>query len=315
MRTFKEKKDIKVLYMGTPAMSATVLEAIIDEGYDVVGLVCQEDKEVGRHHRLEKVPTKVVAEAHNVAVFQPHRIRLDYEFAKLLDFDVIVTMAYGQIIPQGLLNLAKIGNINLHGSLLPKYRGAAPIQRAIMNGEKETGITLMEMVAAMDAGAMYDKKSIEIEDNDTYSSLGDKLSKLAASMIREDLFLYANGELKGIPQNEEEVTIAKKIKPEDEHLPLFEKAVEACRYIRSISDDPGAYLFVDGKKLKVYNAKVFSKESSDSPYHLIPNKKHFLISYPEGVLELTDVQMEGKKRMDGVSFLQGAHLSSDAIIA
>lgn len=315
MRTFKEKKDVRVLYMGTPAMSATVLEAIIDEGYDVVALVCQEDKEVGRHHQIEKVPTKIVAEAHNIPVFQPHRIRLDYEFAKTLDFDVIVTMAYGQIIPQGLLDLSKVGNINLHGSLLPKYRGAAPIQRAIMDGEKETGITLMEMVAAMDAGQMYDKRSIAIEDSDTYSSLSVKLSKLAASMIREDLFLYANGMLKGVSQAEDEVTIAKKIRPEDEHLPLLKSAEEACRYIRGISLDPGAYLFLNEKKLKVYNAKVFSEEETNNPYHLIQNKKHFLISFPKGVLELTDVQMEGKKRMDGVSFLQGAHLSEDTVIA
>ncbi len=308
MKRFLKNEDVKVLYMGTPKMSARVLEALIQNGYTVVGLVCQEDKEVGRHKRIEKVPTKCVAEKYGIPVFQPHRIRLDYEFAKMLDFDVIVTMAYGQIIPQGLLDLSHVGNVNLHGSILPYYRGAAPIQRAIMNGEKETGITLMEMVAAMDAGETYDIEKTEIKESDTYSSLGERLSEIAASLIVKDLLLYANHELKGEKQDESKVTFANKIKPEEEHMPLSLGVTSASCYIRALSEEPGAYLLLGDKKIKIYDAKVFSKEKLGETGTLIPNKKHFLLQLSDGILELLSVQLEGKKRMDGISFLQGAHL-------
>src|SRR5574344_561266 len=192
--SFQNNHDVKILYMGTPAMSAEVLTALLAADFKVIGLGCQEDKPLGRDKVAEVVPTKAVALAHQIPVFQPHKIRLDFEFAKTLDFDVIVTMAYGQIIPQGLLDLAKVGCVNLHGSLLPKLRGAAPIQRAIMEGDKETGITLMEMVAAMDAGCMYDKAVVAIEPNDKYTILSEKLSSAAADLIAKDLLKYARGE-------------------------------------------------------------------------------------------------------------------------
>ncbi len=313
MKRFLTNEDVKVLYMGTPEMSSRVLEALVQGGYNVVGLVCQEDKEVGRHHRIEKVPTKCVAEKYGIPVFQPHRIRLDYEFAKKLDFDVIVTMAYGQIIPQALLDMSHIGNVNLHGSILPAYRGAAPIQRAIMNDEKETGITLMEMVALMDAGDIYDVEKTKINDNDTYTSLGKRLSEIAASLITKDLLPYANHELLAKKQEESKVTFANKIQPEEEHIPLSLNVEATSCYIRGLSEDPGAYLLLEGKKIKIYDAKVFSYEKCGEIGTVVPNKKHFLLQLSDGILELLSVQVEGKKRMDGASFLQGAHLPLLAI--
>src|SRR5574344_1454395 len=229
--SFQNNHDVKILYMGTPAMSAEVLTALLAADFKVIGLGCQEDKPLGRDKVAEVVPTKAVALAHQIPIFQPHKIRLDYEFAKSLDFDVIVTMAYGQIIPQGLLDLAKVGCLNLHGSLLPKYRGAAPIQRAIMAGETKTGITLMEMVAAMDAGRMYDTAEVVILPEDNYTSLCPKLASAAAALINKDLLAYANGTLPGVEQKEKDVTIANKIKPEDEHLPLYLSVKGACDYI------------------------------------------------------------------------------------
>ncbi len=309
---FLKNSDVKVLYMGTPAMSSRVLEALIEAGYTIVGVVSQEDKAVGRHKILEKTPTKLVAEKYNIPTFEPHKIREDYDFAKSLDFDVIVTMAYGQIIPQGLLNLSKIGNVNLHGSILPKYRGAAPIQRAIMDEEKETGISLMEMVAAMDAGDVYDVSKVAIDPLDTYSSLGKKLSEVAANLIVMDLLKYANGELIAHKQEESLVTIAKKIAPSEERIPLNLDVAKTSCYLRALSEEPGAYFLLGDKKLKVYEAQVFSNEIAGEVGSIIFNKKHFLLQLKDGILELLSVQLEGKKRMDGVSFLQGAHLFNDA---
>jgi methionyl-tRNA formyltransferase len=306
--------DVKVLYMGTPEMSAHVLFHLLEDGFDVVGLVCQEDKEVGRDKTPEIVPTKRVALEHHIPVFQPHKIRLDFEFAKSLAFDVIVTMAYGQIIPQGLLDLAKVGCVNLHGSLLPKYRGAAPIQRAIMAGEKTTGVTLMEMVAAMDAGVMYDKQEISVLPEDNYTSLCEKMSDAAASLIHKDLLKYANKELAGEAQKEKDVTIANKIKPEDEHLPLYLSSEAANNYVRGLSLEPGAYVLLNDKKLKVYRSHVENHEVIRAVGEIVPNKKKLLVQFYDGQLSLDEVQLEGKKKMDAASFLNGAHLSEHVLV-
>ncbi|MFA6620558.1 MAG: methionyl-tRNA formyltransferase [Bacilli bacterium] len=310
---FLKPQDIKVLYMGTPAMSASILEALVANGFSLVGVVCQEDKEIGRDKTAEIVPTKKVALAHAIPVFQPHKIRLDFAFAKTLDFDVIVTMAYGQIIPQGLLDLAKVGSLNLHGSLLPKYRGAAPIQRAIMAGEKETGVTLMEMVAAMDAGKMYDKASFPLLDSDNYTSVCAKISSAATQLIVKDLLPYANKEIAGEEQKEKDVTIANKIKPEDERLPLSLSVNDAWNYVRGLSEEPGAYLLLNGKKLKIYAAHVENGAVIRSVGEMIPNKKKLLVQYYDGQLSLDVVQLEGKKKMDAASFLNGAHLSDHVL--
>jgi methionyl-tRNA formyltransferase len=314
MGTFKTNRDVKILYMGTPEMSAHVLSGLIEAGFSIIGLVCQEDKEVGRKKTLEPPPTKVVALAHGIPVFQPHKIRLDFEFAKALDFDLIVTMAYGQIIPQGLLDLPKVGCLNLHGSLLPKYRGAAPIQRAIMAGEKETGITLMRMVAAMDAGEMFDKEKVTIEPNDTYTLLCSKMAEAAKVVILRDALKFANGELPGEPQDEKEVTIANKIKPEDEHLPLFLPVEQAVNYVRGLSEAPGAYLLLEDKKLKIYHAHVANHNLIRAVGEVIPDSKHLLIQFYDGEMEVDVLQLEGKKKMDAASFLLGAHLSTHCIL-
>lgn len=314
MNTFESKKDVKILYMGTPAMSATVLSRLYDEGFSVVGLVCQEDKEVGRKKELEPPPTKVVALSHGTPVFQPHKIRLDFEFAKTLDFDVIVTMAYGQIIPQGLLDLAKVGCLNLHGSILPKLRGAAPLQRALMEGDTETGITLMEMVAAMDAGVMYDKVIVPIDEADTYSILCGKMAKAASDLIAKDLLAYVHKELKGVPQDEKGVTLASKIKPEDERIPLFLSSRSTVNYIRGLSEEPGGYFLLGDKKLKVYHAAVHDGSVIRAVGEIVPDRKHLLLQLFDGTIELQIVQPEGKKKMNGSDFLNGAHLGDHVVL-
>lgn len=306
--------NISILYMGTPEMSATVLEALLAAGFHVVGVVCQEDKEVGRNQEKEIVPTKRVALAHQIPVFQPHKIRLDFSFAAALSFDVIVTMAYGQIIPQGLLDLAKKGCLNLHGSLLPAYRGAAPIQRAIMAGEKETGITLMEMVAAMDAGKMYDTEKVAILPEDNYTTLCPKMAQAAARLIVKDLPLYVEGALPGEEQKEKDVTIANKIKPEDEHLPLGLSVRGADDYVRGLAEEPGAYVLLNDKKLKIFHAHVENDHVIRAVGEFLPDKKKILLQFYDGLLSLDVVQLEGKKKMDAASFLNGAHLSDHVLV-
>ena len=306
-RVFENPKSVRVLYLGTPEIAVLPLERLLTAGFSVVGVVSQEDKRAGRNgSKLEVPAVKKAALAHSLPVFQPHRIREDYSFAKALSFDVIVCMAYGQIVPTGFLNLAPCGAINLHASLLPHLRGAAPIQRAILEGEKESGVSLMEMVAAMDAGEVYDQTHVCIEESDTTTSLSQKMSLSAAEMIVRDLLPYVNGTLKGVPQDESKVTFAKKILPEDEHLPLGMSCSATNRYIRALAELPGAYLFVEGKKLKIFSAS-FSSEAKTEVGTLLPTKSGLYLGCADGTLKLEEVQYEGKKRMDAKSFLNGAH--------
>jgi methionyl-tRNA formyltransferase len=258
--------------------------------------------------------TKKVALAHNIPVFQPHKIRLDYGWAKTLGFDVIVCMAYGQIVPIEFLQLAPKGALNLHGSLLPKYRGAAPIQRALMAGDAVTGVTLMEMVAAMDAGRMYNKVEIKISEEDNYWTLSRRIGEAAAGMIGRDLLPYCNDELKGQKQKEKDVTLAPKILPEDEHLPLTLSVKAARDYVRALAMAPGAYVLLNGKKLKIFKTHIENGQSIRAVGEIIPNDKEIFVQFYDGWLSLDLVQLEGKKMMDAPSFLNGAHLSDHELV-
>ncbi len=300
----KKENNYRLIFMGTPLIASKVFEALIEDGFHFVALICQEDKAVGRKAVLEAPPTKVVALKHNIPVFQPHKIRLDYEFVKDLKPDLILTMAYGQIVPQALLDIPKYGCLNLHGSLLPKYRGAAPIQRAIIDGEKKTGITLMEMVDKMDAGKMYAKEEIDIADDDNYTSLCDKMADAAIKVCKENLLNYFEGKLVGIEQDESLVSIANKIKPENEKLDLSLGFRDFINYVRGLSNEPGAYLFLNDKKLKIYKAHIVNEEAQTEVGKLRVHKGVFL-SLKDGIISLDILQIEGKKKMDGKSFANG----------
>ncbi|MCQ2796567.1 MAG: methionyl-tRNA formyltransferase [Bacilli bacterium] len=299
------KKDYRLIYMGTPEMSATTFESLIKSGWNFVALISQEDKEVGRKHLLVETPTKVVAKKYNIPVYQPHKIREDYEFVKELNPDLILTFAYGQIIPQGLLDIPKYGCLNLHGSLLPKYRGAAPIQRAIINDEKETGITLMEMVDKMDAGRMYATIKVKIEDKDNYTSLMKKLSEAGTKIVNDYLLKYLNGDLLGKTQDESKVTFANKITPEEEHLNINLTAKEQINYIRALSNAPGAYLFLDNQKLKIYEAKIYREENKKPVGTILLEDKHLLYQAKDALIELISIQPQGKNKMVARDYLNG----------
>ncbi|MBQ0008983.1 MAG: methionyl-tRNA formyltransferase [Firmicutes bacterium] len=305
----KSVSETRIVYMGTPEMSAQVLEALIQEGFNIVAVIAQEDRPVGRKAILTEVPTKVVAKQHNIPVYQPHKIRLDYEFVKDLKPDLILTMAYGQIVPQGLLDIPPMGALNLHGSILPKYRGAAPIQRAIMCGETYTGVTLMEMVDKMDAGKMYGVESCEILPEDNYTSLCEKIVKCAIEVTKKFLPVYIEGKLIGEEQDESKVTFADKILPETEKLSLDYDAKTFVNYVRGMSEEPGGYLILNDLKFKILKAKI-SDQKVDGPVGSLLVNKSVYLKLKDAVIELLEVQLSGKKKMDGKSFANGSkHLN------
>jgi len=301
-----DKTQLKVVFMGTPEIAAYVFEGMIKDGYHFVGLIAQPDKPVGRKKEIVPVPTKAVALKYGIPVFQPIKIRLDYAFVKDLQPDVIITMAYGQIVPQGLLDIPRYGCLNLHGSLLPKLRGAAPMQYALINGEKETGITLMEMIDKMDAGRMYSTRKVTLSEDETMTTLIEKFKPLALEMILTDLPLYLDGKLQGVPQDESQVTFASMIKADAEHLNVSLPAEKFCGWVKALTDHPGGYLIFDEKKVKIFKAKVVNHEVS-APVGTLVNadRNGLILQVGDGQVRLLVLQKEGKGRVDAQAFING----------
>ena len=301
-----DKKDLRLLFMGTPEISAYVFERMIEDGYHFVGLVAQPDHPVGRKGIIEKVPTKVVAEKYDIPVFQPIKIRDDYAFMDEIKPDLVITLAYGQIVPQGFLDKVPMGCLNLHGSLLPKYRGASPVQTALINGETITGVTLMEMVKAMDAGRMYAKNEVLISEDDNATSLFNKIKIAASELIIEALPKYINGELIGEEQDERLVTFCSTIKSEQEKLDLSLDKERVVGWIKGLSDEPGAYLYLNNFKLKIYKAKVINDLVAGQIGEIVKaDKSGLYLQCKNGQIALLEIQKEGKKRMDYRSFING----------
>ena len=248
-------KDLKVVFMGTPSFSVPVLQGLIDN-YNVVGVVTQPDKEVGRHKELEFSPIKKLALEHNIKVVQPVKIRNEFESVLELNPDIIVTCAYGQIIPVEILDYPKYKCINVHASLLPKYRGGAPIHKAIMDGEHETGITIMYMAPGMDDGDIISQEKIEIGENETLTELSERLSALGKDLLLKTLPSIINGTNDRIKQDESLVSFAKIIKKEDEVIDFSDTALNVHNKIRALSRVPGGYSILDGKRVKFYKSRV-----------------------------------------------------------
>lgn len=296
---------MKIVFMGTPDFAVPVLEGLI-ENYNVVGVVSQPDKEVGRKRVLTPTDVKVVAEKHGIKVFQPVKIRNDYSDILALEPDIIITCAYGQIIPKEILDYPRLGCINVHGSLLPKLRGGAPIHHAIIDGEEETGITVMYMDAKMDSGDIIFQKRIKIEDSDTVETLWDKMSLLGRDALLEVMPSIIAGTNKRIKQDESKVTFGYNIKREEEHLDFNKTSREVFNHIRGLSPIPSAYSLLDDLEIKIYESFILEKKYSGVPGEIVDIiKEGIVVKTSDGSLCITAIKPFGKKRMDAYSYVNG----------
>ena len=297
---------MKIVFMGTPEFSKPILEALI-ENYDVIGVVTQPDKEVGRSHAIKFSKVKEVALANDIRVFQPIKIREDYDDIVKLNPDLIVTCAYGQIIPKVLLDLPKYGCINVHASLLPKLRGGAPIHRAILNGDMKTGITIMYMDEHMDTGDIIQSEEVLIDKSDTVGTLHDKLSIMGKELLLTVLNKYKDGNFPHVRQDDSEATYAPIIKREDELVDFNKTSLEIYNKIRGLNPFPVAYATLDGKVMKFYASSI-----KDNVYTSKRNGEIVRV-YSDGIgvstkdseIVITEIKPEGKRKMSVKEYLNG----------
>lgn len=296
---------MKIVFMGTPDFAVPVLKGLI-ENYNVVGVVSQPDKEVGRKRILTPTEVKRVALEYGIEVFQPKKIREDFLDILKLEPDIIVTCAYGQIIPKEVLDYPRLGCINVHGSLLPKFRGGAPIHHAIIDGEIETGVTIMYMDEKMDSGDIISQKVIKIEDSDTVDILWDKLSIMGRDLLLETLPSIINGTNERIKQDEEKVTFGFNIKREEEHLNFSKTSRDVFNHIRGLSSVPGAYAIIDDKEMKIYSSAILDKNYKGECGEIVDvNKDGIIVITKDGSIILKELKPFGKKRMDACSYVNG----------
>ena len=301
---------MKIIFMGTPDFAAASLEALIASRHEIQAVVTQPDKPKGRKGELTPSPVKVIAKREGIKVYQPLKVR-DEEFVKTLrayNPDVMVVVAFGQIIPLSILKMPKFGCVNIHGSLLPKYRGAAPIQWAVHDGEKETGITTILMDEGIDTGDILLKKTIKIDTDETSGSLFDKLMALGAETILETLDELEKGSLTPIKQGESPTAYAKMLTKAMGLIDFTRPAKELDCFVRGMNPWPSAYTLLSGKTLKLW--KVRAVEGSGKAGSVINiDKESFTIACGEGAIEVLEVQLEGKKRMSAGDFLKGSTLN------
>ncbi|MCC3645637.1 MAG: methionyl-tRNA formyltransferase [Bacillota bacterium] len=300
----------KIVFMGTPDFSVPVLKQIIDDGYEVIGVVTQPDRPVGRKKVLTPPPVKVEAEKQGIPVYQPEKIRQPDELEKVLALkpDLVVTAAFGQILPKELLDAPKYGCINVHASLLPELRGGAPIHYSILQGKEKTGITIMYMAEKLDAGDILTQVEVPITETDTVGTLHDKLSEAGSKLLSETLPKLLNGELNPIKQNEEKATFAYNIKREQEKIDWSKTGEEIYNHIRGLNPWPVAYTTFDGKVVKIWNSKKVKHAKSEEPGTIIRLEEDGIVvaSGNDTAVKITELQPSGKKKMPAEQFLRGA---------
>lgn len=311
---------MKIIFMGTPDFAASALEKIVKAGHEITLVVTQPDKPKGRSGELQVSDVKACALKHGFPVFQPERIKLPENVAYLKNYeaDIYVVAAFGQILSQEILDIPKFGCVNIHASLLPKYRGAAPIQQAIIDGEKTTGVTIMQMAAGMDTGDILLQREIAIDDNETGGGLFDKLSELGAELIAEALPKIERGELTPVPQDEKLATKCGKLSKNMGKIDFNKSAVTIRNLVRGLNPWPSAYTRLDGKMLKIWSADAIDdknvKEIAGNVEvlkNVAPGTVSFVtkdavgVATGKGTLVLKEVQLEGKKRMLVKDFLLG----------
>ncbi|USS87549.1 methionyl-tRNA formyltransferase [Fructilactobacillus hinvesii] len=297
-----------VIFMGTPQFSVPILQAL-NEHYQVVGVVTQPDRPVGRKHRLTASPVKQTAEELGLPVLQPEKLSGSPELQQVIDLkpDFIVTAAYGQFLPTKLLNAAQIAAVNVHGSLLPKYRGGAPVQYAIMNGDQTTGITIMYMVKEMDAGDILAQASVPITDHDDTASMFQKLSLVGRDLLLETLPKLTKHEITPQKQNEAEVVFSPTIKRGEEQLDFTKTARALDCKVRALRPDPGAYALVQGQRYKFWDVQPVEQTTEFAPGRVVERTKQTLLlaAGDHTVLQVNQLQPAGKPKTEIQAFLNG----------
>ncbi|EMC5220402.1 TPA: methionyl-tRNA formyltransferase [Streptococcus pyogenes] len=297
---------IKLLFMGTPQFSATVLKGLLDNpAYEILGVVTQPDRAVGRKKDIKVTPVKQLALEHGISIYQPEKLSGSQELIEMMGLgaDGIITAAFGQFLPTILLDSVSFA-INVHASLLPKYRGGAPIHYAIMNGDKEAGVTIMEMIKEMDAGDMVAKASTPILETDNVGTLFEKLAIIGRDLLLDSLPAYLSGELKPIPQDHSQATFSPNISPEQEKLDWTMSNQEVFNHIRGMNPWPVAHTFLEGQRLKIYEAQLAEGEGLPGQV-IVKTKKSLVIATGQGALSLIVVQPAGKPKMSIIDFLNG----------
>lgn len=303
---------MRVIFMGTPDFAVPSLQALLDHGYEVCAVYTQPDKPKGRGHKLQPPPVKELALAREIPVLQPTTLRSGevQEEIRQWNADVIVVVAYGKIFPKAVLDMPRLGCINVHGSLLPKYRGAAPIQWTVLNGDKTAGVTTMFMGEGMDTGDMLLKTETAVGEEETSGQLFDRLKDLGADLLIQTLERLEQGTLTPIPQNEAEATRAPMLSKDLSLVDWTKPAQQVHDLIRGLNPWPSAVSYLDGKKLKLHASRV--REGSGEPGKPFAQDGVLLVYCGEGALELTEIQTENGKRMDGKSYLLGHPLERDS---
>jgi len=300
----------KIVFMGTPDFSVPVLRQIIDDGYEVIGVVTQPDRPVGRKKILTPPPVKVEALKHGIPVLQPEKIRQEQEMEKVLSLkpDLIVTAAFGQILPKPILETPKYGCINVHASLLPELRGGAPIHYALIQGKPKTGVTIMYMVEKLDAGDMLTKVEVPITEEDNVGTLHDKLSIAGARLLSETLPLLLADKLTPIPQDEAMVSFAPNIKREQERIDWTKPGEEIYNKIRGLNPWPVSFSTMDGQVLKIWRGEKVTAAKNENPGTIIRIEADgFIVSTGNNTaIKITELQPSGKTKMTAEQFLRGA---------
>ena len=299
-----QTSDIKVVFMGTPELSATVLKGLSDKGYNVILSVSQPDKPVGRKHVLTAPPAKTMAQELGIEVYQPDSLRTDeaYEFIRNADPDLIVTAAYGKILPQRMLDIPKYGCINVHASLLPEYRGAAPVQYSILNGDDVTGVTIMKMDAGMDTGDILRQTEVAIDIDDNTESLMAKLAEAGRDLLLSSIDDYVEGKIISVPQDEDKVTLTAPVKPDDGIIDWNQSARQIHDRIRALSSWPGCSTTFNGKRIKIYASKLADGDNEEAlPGQVtLAGKGNLKVRCQTGSIYILELQSEGGKRLKAI---------------
>ncbi|SCH13387.1 Methionyl-tRNA formyltransferase [uncultured Clostridium sp.] len=308
---------MKIVFMGTPDIAVGCLQKIIDEKHDILGVVTQPDKPVGRGKKMGMPPVKELALKYDIPVYQPIKAR-DEEFVKILkdlNPDLIVVVAFGQILPKAILDIPKFGCVNVHVSLLPKYRGAAPINWVIINGEEKTGVTTMYMDEGLDTGDMILTSEFELNDEMTAGELHDVMKEEGAKVLKETIDLIAKGEAPRIPQNHEEFTYAPMMNKTLGQIDFSKPAKEIHNLVRGVNPWPSAYTTYKDQTMKVWKTKVLDETSGTNPGTILKvDKEGIRVSTKDNVLLIKEIQMPGKKRVLVEEYIKGNSIETNEVL-